>query len=87
MNFTEQIDLFDLYEPIKGYNRETNTKYSLLGGTILYGSRGSGHTVAFCKHFDGNMYIFNDSSVYKTTFENIKNEKIYLLFYQKNTLK
>jgi ubiquitin C-terminal hydrolase len=54
-----------------------------LAGTILYGSGGWGHTVAFAKHFDGEYYIFNDSSTRRTTLDEIKKSKIYLLFYQK----
>lgn len=83
VDFKEEIDLVDLYINMKGITQETSTKYSLLGGTILYGSHGSGHTVAFCKHFDGEYYIFNDSSARKANFNEIKNSKIYLLFYQK----
>ena len=84
VEFNEELDLQDLYININGITEERTTKFSLLGGTILYGSKGVGHTVAFCKHFDDNYYIFNDSSVYKTTFDEIRNSKIYLLFYQKN---
>ena len=83
VDFEEKVDLSDYYYGIKGIKKETSTEYSLLAGTILYGSRGYGHTVAFCKHFNGDYYLFNDSSVHKTSFEEIKKEKIYLLFYQK----
>lgn len=84
VDFKEELDLIDFYKGIKGIQIEKNTKYKLISGTILYGSRGYGHTVAFCRHFDGNYYLFNDSSFHRTTFDEIKNEKIYLLFYQKN---
>ena len=84
VDFEEEIDLKDLYTNIKGIDKENNTKYSLLSGTILYGSHGHGHTVAFCKNFDGEYYICNDSTSRKTNFEEIKNSKIYLLFYKKN---
>ena len=83
IEFEENLDLKDFYKGIKGFEENT-TQYKLFAGTILYGSGGYGHTVAFCKHFDGNYYIFNDSSYHKTTFEEIKKEKIYLLFYKKN---
>jgi len=83
VDFEEKLDLYDYYYSIKGIKKETITEYSLLAGTILYGSRGYGHTVAFCKHFNGDYYLFNDSSVRKTSFEEIKKEKVYLLFYQK----
>ena len=83
VDFEEEIDLIDLYTNIEGIDIESSTKYSLISGTILYGSHGHGHTVAFCKHFNGEYYIFNDSSVRKTNFKEIKNSKIYLLFYKK----
>ena len=83
IEFEENLDLKDFYKGIKGFEENT-TQYKLFAGTILYGSGGYGHTVAFCKHFDDNYYIFNDSSYHKTTFEEIKKEKIYLLFYKKN---
>ena len=84
VDFKEELDLENLYYGIKGIKQEETTKYKLVAGTILYGSRGYGHTVAFCKHFDGQYYIFNDSSVKRSSFNEIKNEKVYLLFYQKN---
>lgn len=84
VDFEEHIDLKDSYINVVGVPMEKNTKYSLLGGTILYGSKGRGHTVAFCKHFDGKYYIFNDSSYERTSFEKIKRNKIYLLFYKKD---
>ena len=82
-SFKEQIDLKDLYNPVVGEQKENNLKYSLIAGTILHGKNGSGHTFTFAKHFDGNLYIFNDTEVKKATFEDIKNEKVYLLFYQR----
>ena len=82
-DFKEQIDLFDLYYPVIGQERENNLKYSLIAGTILHGDHGKGHTFTFAKHFDENLYIFNDNQVKKITFEDIKNEKVYLLFYQR----
>ena len=83
VDFEEELDLKDLYTGMKGIDRENSTKYTLLAGTILYGSNGWGHTVAFARHFDGQYYIFNDSSTRRTNFEEIKKSKIYLLFYQK----
>ncbi len=83
VDFEEELDLIDLYTGIKGIEKENSAKYTLLAGTILYGSGGWGHTVAFAKHFDGEYYIFNDSSVRRTSIDEIKKSKIYLLFYQK----
>lgn len=84
VEFEEEIDLKDSLQSIRGIPRETNTKYNLIAGTILYGSRGYGHTVAFCKHFDGKYYIFNDSSVKIACLNEIREQKLYLLFYSKN---
>ena len=81
--FKEEIDLIDLYNPVVGEQRENNLKYCLIAGTILHGDHGSGHTFAFAKHFDGNLYIFNDTNFKKTTFNDIKKEKVYLLFYKR----
>ena len=83
VDFEEELDLDDLYSGIKGFDRDVNTKYTLLAGTILLGSGGWGHTIAFAKHFDGEYYIFNDSSSRKSSFNEIKKSKIYLLFYKK----
>ena len=83
VDFEEELDLDDLYSGIKGIDRDVNTKYTLLAGTILLGSGGWGHTIAFAKHFDGEYYIFNDSSARKSSFNEIKKSKIYLLFYKK----
>ena len=83
VDFQEELDLQDLYSGMKGIDRDENTKYSLLAGTILLGSQGWGHTIAFAKHFDGEYYIFNDSSTRKCSLDEIKKSKVYLLFYKK----
>ena len=85
VDFEEEINLEDFYKNIRGIKAEKSTKYTLIGGTILHGSGGYGHTVAFCKHFDGKYYIFNDTYFKRTSIDEIKKEKIYLLFYQKNS--
>lgn len=84
VDFKENLDLKPSFYGIEGIKDEENTTYTLCAGTILWGSHGYGHTVAFCRHFDGEYYIFNDSSTYKTTFKEIQSQKIYLLFYKKN---
>ena len=83
VDFEEELDLNDLYSGMKGIDRDENTKYTLLAGTILLGSGGWGHTIAFARHFDGEYYIFNDSSTRKSSFGEIKKSKVYLLFYKK----
>ena len=69
VDFEEKLDLNDLYSGMKGIEREENTKYTLLAGTILYGSGGWRHTIAFAKHFDGEYYIFNDFSTRKSSLK------------------
>ena len=84
VNFNEMIDLSLSYDSVEGLPKEEDTIYTLIAGTILWGSKGYGHTVAFCRHFNGEYFIFNDSGFSKTNFEYIKKQKIYLLFYKKN---
>ena len=84
VDFKENLDLKESYYNIIGVPREKSTKYSLFGGTILYGSGGYGHTVAFCKHFDNKYYMFNDTSTREIDFDEIHKQKIYLLIYKKN---
>lgn len=84
VDFKEYLDLKESYYNVKGVPIEKSTKYSLFCGTILYGSKGYGHTVAFCKHFDNKYYIFNDTTTRKTDFNEIQKQKIYLLIYKKN---
>ena len=83
VDFQENLDLNESYYNTKGVPKEKTTKYSLQCGTILYGSKGYRHTVTFCRHFDGEYYIFNDSSFVKTNFNEIKKKKIYLPIYKK----
>ena len=84
VDFKEYLDLKESYYNVKGVPIEKSTKYSLFCGTILYGSKGYGHTIAFCKHFDNKYYIFNDTTTRKTDFNEIQKQKIYLLIYKKN---
>ena len=84
IDFKEYLDLKESYYNVKGVPIEKSTKYSLFCGTILYGSKGYGHTVAFCKHFDNKYYIFNDTNTRETEFIEIQKQKIYLLIYKKN---
>ena len=52
VDFQENLDLNGSYYNTKGVQREKTTKYSLQGDTILFWSKGYGHTVAFSGHFD-----------------------------------
>ena len=81
VNFEIDIDLSSYTE--QTYEKNYSTKYSLLCATFLQGHSGCGHTVAFCKHFDNNYYLFNDSSVSKENRNYIKNKNAFLLFYER----
>ena len=77
VNFAEVIDINEFLE-IKG------KKYNLIGVIERLGPSGqNGHFIANCKHFDGNWYIFSDSTI-KTTQKVYKKYGIpYLLFYRR----
>ena len=76
VEFPEKLD-------INNYLEEKGKKYELIGTIEHLGPSGqSGHFIANCKHFDGNWYIFSDSS-FQTTKKNYKKYGLpYLLFYR-----
>ena len=80
IDFDYDLDLDDVTEEIE---YKSNTKYKLLGATFLYGTSGAGHTIAFCKHFDGKYYIFDDTKYYERKLENLKKDKPFIIFYEK----
>jgi ubiquitin C-terminal hydrolase len=45
-----------------------------------------GHFIAFCKHFDGNWHLFNDSIVSNVNEKDIFRGTPYILFYQNRNL-
>ena len=81
VDFDYEIDLKDVTEQIE--EGKYNTKYELIGSSFLYGSSGNGHTIAFCKHFDNEYYLFNDENYYKRDLESLKNSNAFLLFYER----
>jgi len=81
VDFDYELDLKEVTEQIEDI--KYNTKYDLIGATFLYGSSGAGHTVAFCKHFDNKYYLFDDSICSEKKLENLKNNKAFLLFYER----
>lgn len=80
VDFPKKINLSSFVDK-KYYHRNLvgNTEYVLHSVTLLY----SFHTTAFCRHFDGKYYLFNDTYCKPCTYDQIKNEKPYLLFYKK----
>jgi hypothetical protein len=80
IDFGYKIDLNDVTEQIED---KSNTNYNLIAATFLYGTSGAGHTVAFCKHFDGQYYIFDDTNYYIEELKNLKKNKPFIIIYEK----
>jgi ubiquitin C-terminal hydrolase len=81
VDFDYSLDLNEVTEQIE--NKKCNTKYELIGATFLLGSSGAGHTIAYCKHFDGNYYLFNDNAYQKVELYQLKSYNPFLLFYER----
>jgi hypothetical protein len=61
--------------------------YDLIGVISHLGeSSMEGHFIAFCKHFDGNWFLFNDSIVSNCSESEIFRGTPYILFYQNRNL-
>ena len=77
VDFPEELDINNFLE-IKG------NKYKLIGVIEHLGQSGeSGHFIANCKHFNGEWYIFSDSSIHPTQKEYKQYGVPYLLFYRR----
>ena len=77
VDFPEELDINDYLET-KG------NKYKLIGVIEHLGQSGeTGHFIANCKHFNGEWYIFSDSSIYPTKNNYNKYGIPYLLFYRR----
>jgi len=60
-------------------------EYHLIGVIEHLGpSSNSGHFIAICKHFDGNWYLFSDSTIIGPNKNYKKEGEPYLLFYRRN---
>ena len=81
VDFDYNLDLNEFTEQIE--SEKYNTKYSLIGATFLLGKSGGGHTVAFCRHFDKKYYLFDDSNFHLEKLDKFKNNKAFLLFYER----
>ena len=63
---------------------EKGKKYHLRCVIEHLGESGdSGHFIANCKHFDGNWYLYSDSSIYSCGKEYQQNGIPYLIFYER----
>ena len=77
VDFPEELDINDYLET-KG------NKYKLIGVIEHLGQSGeTGHFIANCKHFNGEWYIFSDSTIYPTKNNYNKYGIPYLLFYRR----
>ena len=77
VDFPEELDINDYLET-KG------NKYKLIGVIEHLGQSGeTGHFIANCKHFNGEWYIFSDSTIYPSKNNYNKYGIPYLLFYRR----
>ena len=81
VDFDYNLDLNEITEQIE--NEKYKAKYELIGATFLIGSSGGGHTIAYCKHFDGKYYLFNDNRYEEKLLNELKYYKAFLLFYER----
>ena len=64
-------------------NPSSPKSYELIGVISHLGeSSMEGHFIAYCKHFDGNWYLFNDSIVTQEERNGVYNGTPYILFYK-----
>ena len=77
VDFPEELD-------INNYLETKGNKYKLIGVIEHLGQSGeTGHFIANCKHFNGEWYIFSDSSIHPTQKEYKQYGVPYLLFYRR----
>ena len=77
VDFPEELD-------INNYLETKGNKYKLIGVIEHLGQSGeTGHFIANCKHFNGEWYIFSDSSIHPTKNEYQQYGVPYLLFYRR----
>jgi ubiquitin C-terminal hydrolase len=77
VDFPDELD-------INNYLETKGNKYKLIGVIEHLGQSGeTGHFIANCKHFNGEWYIFSDSTIYPTKNNYNKYGIPYLLFYRR----
>ena len=78
LDFPKQLDLSKFIS-----NPSSPKLYDLIGVISHLGeSSMSGHFIAYCKHFDDNWYIFNDSIASQVDQNAMLTGTPYILFYQ-----
>ena len=89
INFSYGTEI-DLKKIVKNFKVDQNasTKYKFQGG--CYSRYNDIHTVAFCIHFDGHLYEFNDNYYRKyespDSFRKVYDEIPYLLIYRRSDI-
>jgi ubiquitin carboxyl-terminal hydrolase 4/11/15 len=78
------LENLDMGEYICGPDKD-NFKYDLFAVSQHYGDTGGGHYTAICKNFDNNWYSYDDSSVKKTSPDEVVTSAAYVLFYRRRT--
>ena len=82
--FKCDLDFPKLLDLSKFISNESSPKFYDLIGVISHLGESSmeGHFIAYCKHFDDNWYIFNDSIVRQVNENAMLTGTPYILFYQ-----
>ena len=82
LDFPKQLDIS------KYVNHPNSPKiYNLIGVISHLGeSSMDGHFIAYCKHFDGNWYLFNDAKATPVNDDGMYKGIPYILFYQNSEL-
>ena len=78
VDFPQDLDLSNyITNPMSPKNYELIGVISHLGESSM-----EGHFIAYCKHFDGNWYLFNDSIVKPVAGDGMYSGIPYILFYK-----
>ena len=81
IDFGGFIDITDFVDK---RNKSENIEYKLIAVCTHIGKSGStGHYITYCLSYYNQWYVFNDSSVSETDFDNIKSNSPYVLIYKK----
>ena len=82
LDFPKDLDLSQYIS-----NPESPKLYELIAVISHLGeSSMEGHFIAYCKHFDGSWYLFNDSIAKQDEGKGVYNGIPYILFYQKKNV-
>lgn len=77
INFEKNIDI----SAYCSKNTTNKTKYELFGVIVHQGSYQFGHYVAFILN-NNKWFMYNDEIINESSFENVKSQSVYMLFYR-----